>query len=84
MKARAFKNHYTIDGGRYDRLTSVLGYFQPQELIDWKMKVGPEEAERIGGEARAIGTRVDSIAGMIFKGEEYDLKDDCQGVLKLC
>jgi len=48
------------------------------------MKVGPEEAERIGGEARAIGTRVDSIAGMIFKGEEYDLKDDCQGVLKLC
>jgi len=81
MKARAFKNHYTIDGGRYDRLTSVLGYFQPQELIDWKMKVGPEEAERIGGEARAIGTRVDEIAGMIFKGEEYDLKDDCQGVL---
>lgn len=57
----------------YDRVTSVLGYFLEPELVDWKIRVGKREANRISRAATKIGTRVHESVERILKGE--DVKD---------
>ena len=51
--------YYEKDGVRYDRVTAVLDYFAPPELVRWQIKVGAKEAKRIGTVAKNIGTSVD-------------------------
>jgi len=43
----------------YDRVSSILEFYQPQELIDWKIRVGKREARRISTVATKIGSNVD-------------------------
>lgn len=43
----------------YERISRVLDYFTPTELVKWKVKVGSREAKRIGTVAMNIGTNVD-------------------------
>ncbi len=41
------------------RVTDVLDYYLEPELVEWKLKKGKREAERISQEAKRIGTAVD-------------------------
>ena len=43
------------------RVTEVLDYFATPWLVDWKLRVGKREANRISKEAMKIGSRVDEI-----------------------
>ena len=43
----------------YERISRVLDYFTPPELVKWKVKVGAKEAKRAGTVAMKIGTEVD-------------------------
>lgn len=47
--------------GRVIRVTTPLDYFQAPELVEWKLRVGKKEANRIGKETAKIGTRVDEL-----------------------
>ena len=54
------------------RVTEVLDFFSPPWLVDWKLRVGKREANRISKEAMKIGSRVDEL----IKGKETpDQKD---------
>lgn len=59
--------HYNINGNKYDRVTSILGYFTPKPLVDWQLKNG-KEAKQVSKTAKAIGTRVHNLS------LEYDKK----------
>jgi len=43
------------------RVTEVLNYFLEPWVLDWTLKVGKKEANRIKKESMKIGTRVDEI-----------------------
>lgn len=52
---------YTKDGKSYERVTRILDYFAPPELVDWKVRVGKKEASRVSKVATTFGTRVHSL-----------------------
>ena len=43
------------------RVTEVLDFFAPPWLVDWKLRVGKAEANRISKAAMKIGSRVDEL-----------------------
>lgn len=54
------------------RVTEPLNFFKEQWYIDWVHKVGRTEANKIGKQAMAIGTRVDEL---IKEGDTPTTKD---------
>lgn len=50
---------YEKDGKKYDRITKITDYFSPPELVEWKVKVGKKEANRISRIALKFGKEVD-------------------------
>lgn len=55
------KTYYIKEGIRYDRITSVLDYFATPKLVEWKVKLGSKESNKISKVAKTIGTRVDGL-----------------------
>lgn len=65
---------YEILGKLYNRITRILDHFQDPELVKWKLKVGVDEAKRIGKEATGIGSRVDELIKRDFETKKYKFK----------
>lgn len=61
--------YYEREGKRYERITHVLDYFAPPELVDWKIRVGKREAGRISREAMKIGDNVDQCIRALIDGD---------------
>lgn len=57
------------------RITEVLNYFKEPWYVDWVCRVGKREANRIGKQARNIGTRVDEL---IKGGGVQNTKDSAE------
>lgn len=66
---------YEKGGKKYDRVTTVLDYFQHPSLVKWKLRVGDVEAKKISKEALKIGGRVDKLC-------EQDIKECAYKILK--
>lgn len=45
----------------YVSVTEILDFWNPPELVTWKVKVGAVEARKIGRAAMKIGSRVDEL-----------------------
>jgi len=60
--------YYVKDGCNYERVTSILGYFQNPELVAWKLRVGAKEAKRISTVAMKRGTNVDEAVRCHISG----------------
>lgn len=61
---------YEKDGKEYERITTILGYFKSPDLVDWTLKVGKAEANRIKKSATSIGTNVDEAIKAYILGEK--------------
>lgn len=61
---------YTRDGVLYERVTSVLGYFTPPNLVKWQLRVGAKEAKRVKTVSMKIGTNVDDAIRADVMGEQ--------------
>lgn len=55
----------------YTRVSAILDTYQPQQLIDWKIKTGKKEAKRISTIATKIGTNVDEWIRSDISGTKY-------------
>lgn len=64
--------YYERDGKTYERVTRILDYFATPELVDWKVRVGKAEANRVSKVALKFGSRVHEL---IEKDEEPTKKD---------
>lgn len=51
----------TPTGEKYPSVTSVTGILGKADIMEWRKRVGEEEANRIGARAAARGTRVHSL-----------------------
>jgi len=61
--------YYEKEHIAYDRITAILDYFPHPKLVEWKIKTGLKEANKISREATNIGSNVDEaikadIAGL--------------------
>lgn len=52
---------YLKDGLSYDRPTHILDYFAPPGLVEWKIRVGNREANRISKIALRHGKDIDEL-----------------------
>lgn len=43
----------------FDRVTKIIGYFMPPELVDWKVRVGKKEANLVMKKTGGFGTLID-------------------------
>jgi hypothetical protein len=84
MEIRAYPNHYKIDNVKYDRVTSVLGYFMPRPLLDWALKEGNKGYKNKTKTAKAIGTRVDKIATAILANTHWCITDKDHPAIRNC
>ena len=76
------KTHYIKEGNKFDRITSVLDYFAPPQLVDWKMKLGKFASSKVSKEAKKVGTRVDGlIKTHIITGKDKLTANDGQAVV---
>lgn len=75
---------YYKDEKRYDRITRILGFFQPPFLVDWIMRVGKAQAKRIANHAAKIGTRVGELIEKEWKEGVYKFKAADDYAVKNC
>lgn len=56
------KRYYTLeDGTRLPSVTTVVGAQKKQAIMDWRRRVGEEEANRVSRQATSRGTNVHTI-----------------------
>ena len=61
---------YSTPSGRaYPSVTTVTGLLNKQAIIEWRKRVGEEEANRISRQAAARGTRVHSLCESYLRNE---------------
>lgn len=75
------KRHYVVPKGKFPSITSVLGAFPNPALIEWKKRVGEEEANRISRFATSRGTKLHSLCEKYLLNEEIDKKQFMPDIL---
>lgn len=58
----AGRKYFTPEGNAYPSITTVLGALSKEAILDWRKKVGEEEADRISRRATIRGTAVHKLA----------------------
>lgn len=64
------KRHYLLPSGVYvPSVTTVLGFFKARSLMEWRRRIGEEEAAKITNRAATRGTRVHTLMEKYLTGE---------------
>jgi ATP-dependent exoDNAse (exonuclease V) beta subunit len=64
----------TPTGERYKSITTVLGNYNKQAIMEWRERVGAEEANKISSKAANRGTKVHKICEDYINNEIPELK----------
>jgi len=64
------RRYFTPDGSAYPSVTTVLGILSKQAIIEWRKRVGEEEANRISRQASGRGTAVHKLCEDYLNNEE--------------
>lgn len=56
------RQYFTEDGSAYPSITTVLGILSKQGIMEWRKRVGEEEANKISRQAASRGTAVHKLA----------------------
>lgn len=68
------KRHYCTPQGLYPSITTILSAFPKPELMEWRRRVGNDEANRITRTATTRGTKLHSLCERYLLNEEIDKK----------
>lgn len=73
LKSETFpdgKRYYTLeDGTRLPSVTTVIGAQKKQAIIEWRKRVGEEEANRVSRKATSRGTNVHTLCERYLNNE---------------
>ena len=64
--------YQTPSGRAYPSVTSVLSILGKREIMEWRKRVGEEEANRISGRAKSRGTAVHSLCESYLRNEKVE------------
>ena len=56
------RKYFTPEDKAYPSITTVLGILSKQQIIEWRARVGAEEANKISRQASTRGTAVHKLA----------------------
>jgi hypothetical protein len=59
------------NGVKLPSVTTVLGYFKKKSLIEWRERVGNEEADRVMNRAATRGTKFHNLLEGYLRNEEH-------------
>jgi len=62
------------DGSKVPSVTTVLGWSKKASLIEWRKRVGEEEANKISAKASSRGTKVHAICEDYLHNKNLDIK----------
>jgi hypothetical protein len=66
--------HYVTPNGSYPSVTTVLGaMLDKSALIEWRARVGDEEANRVSRLAATRGTNIHNMCESYVRGEDVDV-----------
>lgn len=78
LKSQTFedgKRYYTTpDGDRLPSVTTVVGAMKKKAIMEWRQRVGEQEANRISRKATSRGTSVHSICEKYLNNEQHFTK----------
>lgn len=63
--------YVTPEGKKYPSITTVLGVRGKDAILEWRARVGEEEANRVSRHAAARGTALHKVAEDYINNEEY-------------
>ena len=68
------RRYITPDGDAYPSVTTVLSDYNKEAILEWRKRVGNEEANKISRLASSRGTRVHSLCENYLKNDLPDMK----------
>ena len=66
------RKYFTESGAAYPSVTTVLGYQTKGAIMEWRKRVGEEEANKISRQASVRGTKIHKLCEDILNNEEED------------
>lgn len=76
------KRYYSTPNGKFPSITSVLSSFEKKGLLEWRKRVGEEEANRITRSAANKGTKLHTLCEKYLSNEEFDNKKIMPNILE--
>lgn len=70
------RSYTTPDGQSYPSITTILGYFTKASIIEWRKRVGNEEANRVSRHACARGNALHNTVERYINNEEDFLQGE--------
>jgi genome maintenance exonuclease 1 len=68
------RKYVTPQGESYSSITTVLAAYNIKKIMEWRQRVGAEEANRVAGRASRRGTKLHSICESYLKNEITPMK----------
>lgn len=66
------RKYFTKSGAAYPSVTTVLGYQTKDDIMEWRKRVGEEEANKISRQASVRGNKIHKLCENILKNEKED------------
>lgn len=68
------RKYVTPEGQKYPSVTTILKNYNMKAIMEWRQRVGPEEAKRVAGRASRRGTQLHSLCEQYILGELNQFK----------
>ena len=66
------RRYYTASGEAYPSVTTVLSVLSRQAIMEWRQRVGNEEANKVSRKASTRGTKIHLLCEDILNNKEID------------
>jgi ATP-dependent exoDNAse (exonuclease V) beta subunit len=66
--------YVTPEGNKYPSITTVLSAYNIKEIMEWRRRVGDEEANKISRQASSRGTRIHTLCEQYLDNKELTFK----------
>jgi genome maintenance exonuclease 1 len=72
------KRWYMADNKKYPSVTTVLGQINKKSVLEWRARVGEEEANKISRTAALRGTKFHTLVEKYLRNQEYEIESPLQ------
>ena len=70
--------YVTPEGNKYPSVTTMISHFNKDAIMEWRRRVGPEEANKISRQATNRGTKLHTIVEKYLANEDMEIQNPLQ------
>lgn len=75
--------YYEVGEDSYPSITSILGYFKKKHILEWRARVGDEEANKISARASRRGTEIHNMVEAYLRNDPMDQIVDQRSIVDI-